>query len=196
MNEREREREREREEERKKERSWSIFRGYLRRFVRTYLSSPGDDSSSGPNTTVFGSRECLIPRCCMWLLSCRARGGHIPKPRETRSDTDAHEHANKQNYSSIDRGIPHRYPIDLFPPLRPLSPHASLLVLFPSFLPLSLSLFLPFLSGHRDNLTLDFFQLRVRLTTRLDLLPSHNQFTTSFLPFPLRGEDSPLSRLF
>lgn len=114
-----REREREGGREGKKERSWSIFRGYLRRFVRTYLSSPGDDSSSGPNTTVFGSRECLIPRCCMWLLSCRARGGHIPKPRETRSDTDAHEHANKQNYSSIDRGIPHRYPIDLFPPLRP-----------------------------------------------------------------------------
>lgn len=85
------------------EREASIFRGYLCRFVRTYLSSPGD-SSSGPNTTVFGSRECLIPRCCMWLLSCRARGGHIPKPRETRSDTDAHEHANKQNYSSIGRG--------------------------------------------------------------------------------------------
>ncbi|KAK1127133.1 hypothetical protein K0M31_003681 [Melipona bicolor] len=86
----------------------------------TYLSSSGDSSSSsssssGPNTTVFGSRECLIPpRCCMWLLSCRARGGHIPKPRETRSDTDAHEHANKQNYSSIGRAraATHRYPPD------------------------------------------------------------------------------------
>lgn len=131
-----------------RKREASIFRGCLRRFVGTYLSSPGD-SSSGPNTTVFGPRECLIPRCCMWLLSCRARRGHIPKPRETRSIGHGCTRARKQTELFF-YGMRGATPVSdwsLFSS-GALYPAHFILFLFP-----------PSLSGHCDNLTLDFSPL-------------------------------------